>query len=274
MEDQCSPAGLAFGDKISGEANITNNISVLWNSGDRHYKNPQTVCTNLHSPSMAKCQLSPFSWWTEAMLGWFFLPQNSKWWTEVHHSEVIKWQERFPPAEVTPSSHRRMKMATTKWTNQPIKFIVGLVACSAKNLQTPILPVYNVQIKPPLTASSCGRLNICSRRAAAACGGKKAPRWCVHRWGEPVLTALPLIQHQMTHGSFWGEGDSCVGTLQCLHAVWALFRPHFDEFGCILTLVWPSVLGALWSTCSGELWWGIWGGWGLVGGNHVNLSSG
>lgn len=125
---------------------------------------------------------------------------------------------------------------------------------SAKNLQTPILPVYNVQIKPPLTASSCGRLNIFSRRAAAARGGKKAPRWCVHRWREPVLTALPLILHQMTHRSFWGEGDSCVGTLRCLHAVWASFRPHFDEFGGILTLVWPSVLGALWSTCSGELW--------------------
>lgn len=60
---------------------------------------------------------------------WFFFPQNSKWWTEVHDSEVVKWQEHFPPAGVTASSHRRMKMATTKWANQPIKIIAGLLAC-------------------------------------------------------------------------------------------------------------------------------------------------
>lgn len=49
------------------------------------------------------------------------------------------------------------------------------------------------------------------------------------------------------------EGQLC-GDTTVPHVVWGSYRPHFDEFGGILTLVWPSVLGALWSTCSGELW--------------------
>lgn len=51
MEDQWSPVGLAFGDNISGEMNMTNSISVLWYSGDRHYKK-MSDC--LYQPTLTK----------------------------------------------------------------------------------------------------------------------------------------------------------------------------------------------------------------------------
>lgn len=40
-----------------------------------------------------------------------------------------KVTKNFPPKGVAASSHRKMKMATTKWANQPIKIIVGLLKC-------------------------------------------------------------------------------------------------------------------------------------------------
>lgn len=61
--------------------------------------------------------------------GSFFFPQNSRWWTGVLDSEVTKWQEHLLPKGVAASAHRRMKMAITKWANQPIKIIAGLLAC-------------------------------------------------------------------------------------------------------------------------------------------------
>lgn len=149
MEDRWSLVGLAFGDKINGEANMTNSISVLWYSGDRRYKKPQTVCISPRSPSVAKCQLNPFSWGTEAKLKMvvlgFFSANYSEWWTEIHDSEVTKWQEPFPPSGSACVFSQEDENCNHKASKPAHKDYCGPASVqSAKNLQASILPAYNM----------------------------------------------------------------------------------------------------------------------------------
>lgn len=108
----------------------------------------------------------------------------------------------------------------------------------------------------PLTASSCGRLSICSRKPAAACKGNKAPIWCVLRYRKLVLTAQHITQCWLddTWDPTGKEGLQHVrhhGTLCYLR-----LKSVFNEFGSVLTLVWLPVCGTLAQRSCRDASWG------------------
>lgn len=205
-------------------------------------------------------------------LFWFFFPQTIA--SSGQRSMTVRWQSDkslFPHQEALASSHRRMKTATIKQANQLIKIIVGLLACR-------VLKICKLQSFLRITCRSnyllllpaVGGWTDAVANLQPHVKGRRHPYGVCSDGGSLCLWRCTSCSSRWHTGAAGERGTSA----WCLHAAWGWFKPHCDQFGGILTLVWPSVPEALWSTGTGQLWWGMRGGWGLVRGNHVNLSSG
>lgn len=146
MEDGWSLVGPAFGDKIHGEANMTNSISVLWYSGDKRYKK---TSDSFYQPTLAKrgkMPAQPFLLKDRSKAEDVFCSlQTSEQWTDIHDREVTKWQEPSPPAGSPCIFSQEDGNLNHKVSEPANKDYCGPASVqSVKNLPTSNLPAYNM----------------------------------------------------------------------------------------------------------------------------------